>query len=162
MILYKTEGVMIMLSNEMSKIDLLNLLEVTDNSLGVDDREYFSSLINGVKTFIPFSLAICALGKLENGSYKIINLVNHNYPYEWMDLYLKQGYVRIDPIIQIHSAEFRPQVFSESYKRVNNINKNFIAKNYNGLSNGVGFGINNYKNKMVSLFSFLCKFIERT
>lgn len=152
-----------MISNEISKKDLLNLLEVADNSLGVDDRDYFSSLINGVKTFIPFSSAICVLGKLENGSYKIINLVNHNYPYEWMDLYLKQGYVRIDPIIQIHSAEFRPQVFSESYKRVNNINKNFMRRsNDNGLSDGVVFGINNYKNKMVSLFSFLCKFIERT
>lgn len=144
-----------MLSNEISKKELLNLLEFTNNALGVDDSDRFTSLINGVKTFIPFSLAICALGRLENRDYKIINMVNHSYPNEWMDLYLKQGYVTVDPIIQTHFAEFKPQIFSETYKKVKSINKNFLCRSNDfGLSDGVAFGINDFKNNLVSLFSF--------
>lgn len=140
----------------MTKKDLFNLLEFTDYALRIDDKDRFILLLNDIKTFIPFDYSICALGNTDkNSSYNIVNMVNLSYPSEWMDLYLNRGYVSIDPIIQTHFAEFKPQIFTETYSKTRNINKDFVYISSDfGLSDGVAFGLNDYKNNIVSLFSF--------
>lgn len=140
----------------LTKRDLLNLLEFTNSALAVDDKDRFISLLNGIKTFIPYEYAICALGNVDkNSSYQINDMINLSYPSEWMNIYLNRGFVAVDPIIHTHFTEFKPQIFTETYKRTSDIHKDFFYISHDfGLSDGVAFGLYDNKYNTVSLFSF--------
>lgn len=115
-----------------------------------------SKVIENVQLFFNFEKAVCVLTEIANGPFpSLLEMVNVSYPEEWLKLYNKNAYHTIDPIVIRHFSDFKPQRWSETYRRTSPANKKFIeiAKDF-GLKNGVSHGIRDDLTSQASLFSF--------
>ena len=148
-------------SNYLSRGDALFILNLIHQSLFCRDDEDFRNLIENVKLLIPFDFAICGVARI-NGreSIKSYDVVNINYPAQWLELYIRRGYHVIDPVVKENFTEFRVQYWAETYKK-HNPPEEFIcnAEDF-GLKRGYSHGIPDTEGRG-SLFSFSGDSIER-
>jgi len=148
-------------SNYLSGGDALFILNLIHQSLFCRDEEGFRNLIENLKQIIPFDFSICGVARMNDGvSIKSYDVVNINYPAQWLELYISRGYNGIDPVVKENFTEFRVQYWAETYKK-HNPPKEFIcnAEDF-GLKRGYSHGILE-EGKRGSLFSFSGASIER-
>ncbi len=148
-------------NNYLSRGDALLILKLIHLSLFCRDEADFRNLIESLKQLIPFDFAICGIARIDGESIiKSYDVVNINYPAEWLELYIRRGYHGIDPIVKENFTEFRVQYWAETYKK-HNPPEEFIynAEDF-GLKRGYTHGVLD-KGSKGSLFSFSGDSIER-
>jgi DNA-binding CsgD family transcriptional regulator len=127
-----------------------------DLCLKVNCKKKLCYVINYLKRFVDFDSAVCGLVGLVDGDFSnLLEMVNVSYPKEWLRLYIENNYHAVDPIMAYHFKQFKPQVWSETYRKTKNINSTFIMTAMDfGLADGVCHGILDDLNTKGSIFSF--------
>ncbi|MFZ0945966.1 MAG: LuxR C-terminal-related transcriptional regulator [Syntrophobacteraceae bacterium] len=118
------------------------LLEIIHASLSCDCEEDLVSLFRKIQILIPFDFAFTGLTKLDNdGRICSHNIINISYPDEWLKIYEEREFQKVDVIVKENFTAFRPQYWSETYKK-NTPPKYFIslAEDF-GLKEGYTHGL---------------------
>ncbi|MGA1794430.1 MAG: autoinducer binding domain-containing protein, partial [bacterium] len=106
------------LNKILSKQDLISLLEIIYSGLSCQDEDDVTELICQLKNVIPFEFAISLLVKMDsNGILKYDNyhILNINYPDEWIDLYMRRQFYKVDPIFTENFSKFKLQYWADTY-----------------------------------------------
>ena len=142
--------------NELTKKELIALFEFITSCLSATDEKHFCNLIEYFKSFVPHDFAVCGIAKVKNQALSdVIDIVNVSYPKEWMALYFKNNFQRIDPIMHTHFSYFKSQIWSKTYQKCANINPKFLSMAQDfGLSEGLTYGVMEPGASIGSLFSF--------
>lgn len=149
-----------MFKNLLSHQDALHLLGLIYSSLSCSKEDDLKELINRLSSLIPYDFAICVFGKKEIdgvGAYEILNM---NYPVEWIELYNLRKYHEVDPVIKMNFTNFKVQYWADTYK-ISTPPREFLslAEDF-GLKDGYTHGIKKLKGTEGSLFSISGKSIK--
>lgn len=146
----------------LSKHDALNLLELIHASLSCVTEEEFRELNNRLSRLISYDFAICGLARTDHNSVvKSYDIINLNYPAEWLSLYISRGFYQIDPIVKENFTRFDLQCWTDTYKK-NSIPKDFASTASDfGLKEGYTHGVRSLNGTEGSLFSISGCSIER-
>lgn len=141
---------------ELPKKELIALFEFITSCLSATDEKHFCNLIEYFKSFVPHDFTVCGIAKVKNQALSdVIDIVNVSYPKEWMALYFKNNFQRIDPIMHTHFSHFKPQIWSKTYQKYPDIDPNFLSMAQDfGLIEGLTYGVMEPGNSIGSLFSF--------
>jgi DNA-binding CsgD family transcriptional regulator len=140
--------------HELTRRDACSTLELINDCLICSDLDQFRQLIINLRKIIAFEFATCLISKKgEKGQLKSLDIVNVNYPSEWIELYVANDYKQIDPILKANFRDFRLQYWSDTYQELPPP-KNFLytAQDF-GLRRGYTNGVRNYAGDEGSLFS---------
>ena len=147
-----------------SKGILIELLECMDLALKCSDVSTFSRLIKKLRSVIEHDYAICGMVHLKLSKIDdIVSVINVDYPIEWMELYFKREYQYVDPINQYNFTHFKPQIWSETYKKYSAEKSEFVlTANEFGLKEGLTHGIFDGAGLNGSVFSFAGRSMKPT
>lgn len=143
---------------DLTKCELQDMLEISHDAMGICSDQEMHNLLLRVRGLVPCGNIIAFLGETDtHATLKgVAKLVNVSYPAEWLGAYLENGYATTDPVLLTHFREFKPQLWSETYRGVVSATElSFIehAGSY-GLSEGATLGQHNHAETLGSLFSF--------
>ncbi|HCA27534.1 MAG TPA: hypothetical protein DEP05_07855 [Betaproteobacteria bacterium] len=142
----------------LGKRDLVFLLEITNRSLSIRTEQEFRELMLSLEHILPLEGVVTGLSKLSPGKMpgEETRIINISYPPEWLNLYLENRYLAIDPIVRNHVGQFKPQIWSQTFKTLTSLKeKKFFAqaKAFN-LDEGLTVGQPCRHTSIASLFSF--------
>ncbi len=142
----------------LGKRDLVLLLETVNHSLSIRTEQEFRELILSLERVLPMEGVVSIMSKLAPGSNpeKAAHIINIGYPDEWLKLYLDNQYAAIDPIIRNHIGQFKPQIWSQTFKKnTTPAEKAFVdqAREFN-LDEGLTLGHVCRRTSVASLLSF--------
>ncbi len=144
--------------SDLTQHELVTALELIHASLNVSNEEEFKTLLSRIEALIPCSHIIVVLAKIDEYTrfQDFLNMVNVSYPLDWIDLYMKEGYAEIDPVLRSHFGRFSTQIWSETYRKaVSPREQRFIGNaEAFGLSEGITLGIASHRQGAGSVFSF--------
>jgi DNA-binding CsgD family transcriptional regulator len=146
----------------LSKSDGIVLLEMIDAGLKCSNQVGFKALINRLRHLIPYEYALSALAQTnDDHSIRSYEIVNINYPTEWLDLYFKRDFQKIDPIVIENFGSFKLQYWADTYK-TRRPPEEFvsIAEDF-GLKTGYTYGLRNLKKNAGSLFSISGRSVKK-
>jgi len=149
------------LLNNISKSESVSLLELMYNCAQCEGEDDYKKLFESLKELTQHdycTTGIASVGeKGINGKY---DLVNVDYPIEWMELYLEKEFNNIDPVVKENFTAYRTTFWADLYKE-HQPPKEFIslAEDFT-ISNGVTSGVRNFRGTKGSLFSFAGNGIE--
>lgn len=144
-----------------SKNDLVLILDFVHSCAKCNNEETYTGLMLELRCLMPHELAATGMANIGgigiNGSY---NIVNVDYPIEWMQLYEKRKYILVDPIIKANFTQFTPLNWGDVYKQINPP-KDFLrlATDFS-LDAGYAYGVRNLSCTKGSIFSFSGKGVE--
>jgi DNA-binding CsgD family transcriptional regulator len=140
----------------LSKRILIELLECVDASLKCSDLKSFDFLIKRLQSFFEHEYAIGGIVHLKRSMIEnIISVVNIDYPMEWMELYFQNEFQFIDPITRFNFTNFKPQIWSETYRKYSAEKSKFVAMAGEfGLREGISHGVMDTVGLNGSIFSF--------
>ncbi|GAB4535691.1 MAG: LuxR family transcriptional regulator [Thermodesulfovibrionia bacterium] len=146
----------------LSKKDAIYLLELIHASLSCNTEKEFRTLIERMRYLIPFEFSLCGFSNLiDNHTPRSYNIINIDYPSQWLELYVAQRLDKIDPIVRENCLNFDLQYWADTYRKYNT-QKVFISQAEDfGLRQGYTHGIRNLKGNKGSLFSFAGRSIKR-
>jgi DNA-binding CsgD family transcriptional regulator len=136
--------------------DAIRLLEIIHASLSCNAEEDFVSLFGEVQELFSFDFAFSSLTKLANdGNISSYDFINISYPEEWIRVYQERQFNKVDVIVRENFTTFRPQYWSETYKKkAQPKDLTFAAEDF-GLKEGYTYGLRTSgQKKRASLFSF--------
>ena len=142
-------------NNILSKQDANCLLDLIHESLFYNNEEKFRILLNKLKNLLNFEYAVSAsLNLNKKGLIESYDLINLNYPAQWMAAYLEKRYDQIDPIVIENISTYDVQYWNNTYKKYN-APKDFIntAKDV-GIGEGYSYGLKNLEGTNGTIFSF--------
>lgn len=155
------EGINAFLHRFLSKQDAIRLLELIHSSLACTEEKDFRELMGGLGSLISYDSATCVFTRLgSSGIKEPYEVVNINYPEEWVELYVERKYHQVDPIIKENFTRFSLQHWSETYASYKPP-KDFLclAEDF-GLRDGYTHGARNFNLTEGSLFSFSGNHLE--
>lgn len=139
----------------LSKSDAIQLLELIQKSLSCSTEEDLRRLVSALRQLVPFEFAICGLANLApDRKVRSYNIININYPSEWLDEYISRGYQAIDPVVRENFSRFSLQRWKETFAMCK-APKDFLhtAGDF-GLTKGYTHGVKSFRGEEGSLFSF--------
>mgnify|MGYP001568009289 CR=1 FL=1 len=143
---------------DLTKQELLNLLELAHDALSVDTDQELHDLLLRVPKLVPCEYIISMLGQTDQDGHLqgVAKLVNVSYSAGWLANYLESGYATTDPVLLTHFRFYKPQLWSKTFQQATSKDEQkFIehAKSYS-LSEGITLGRRSRRNSTGSLFSF--------
>ncbi|MDD5773025.1 MAG: LuxR C-terminal-related transcriptional regulator [bacterium] len=139
----------------LSKQDAICLLDLINESLFCAKEKEFRILLDKLKNLLNFEYAVSASINLDKkGLIESYELVNLNYPAQWMEAYVEKRYDLIDPIVIENITKYNVQYWNDTYKK-HNAPKKFVntAKDV-GLKEGYTYGLKNLEGTHGTIFSF--------
>jgi LuxR family transcriptional regulator, quorum-sensing system regulator CviR len=138
----------------LSRHDACSLLDLIDDGLGCNNLEAFRGLMERLKTLVSYDFATCLLcEKGIDGQIQSLDVVNINYPSEWIELYVTRNYERVDPILKKNFETFSLQFWDDTYKKMPPPRSFLSLASDFGLDRGYTHGVRNYTGEEGSLFS---------
>lgn len=130
--------------NDLSKKELVNILELIELSQRCSDSGQVRDLILRARGLFEADYAVCGLlGKDRAGLPRVAAFVNGNYPAEWLNLYMREKYYVKDPVIKHVSrfslTRFWTEIFTE-YKDESSMRLLRDAGDF-GLKFGIASGV---------------------
>lgn len=143
----------------LSKKDANLLLDLIYQTVYCQTREEFKGILQKIPTLFPFDYTTCVFLRKESGkdNYDVLNI---NYPQEWLDLYISKNFNLIDPIIRNNFKRYELQYWAETYKKESPPKEFRALAEVFGLKNGYTSGARNCRGDQGSLFSFSGRYIE--
>jgi DNA-binding CsgD family transcriptional regulator len=149
------------LSSDLTKHELVTLLELIQASLKVNSEEEFKTLLSRLEELVPSTHTIICLGKIDADTHfkGFMKMVNVSYPLDWIEHYMQEGYAEVDPILRSHFGRFSTQIWSETYRQAVSPREQEFIKDAGafGLSEGITLGVACHRNGAGSVFSFAGK-----
>lgn len=154
------------LKNLLSHHDSIALLELINRTLSCADADSFRRLIDDLRLLVPFDFAISGTAHFaKDGAIKAADIININYPAEWLSLYIAERYHAVDPIIMENFGSFAFQYWEDTYRKWNPP-KDFVIKASDfGIRHGYTHGMRDVLRGEGSIFSFAgasAEYHERT
>ena len=105
------------ISRLLSKGDTVSLLEMIHESLSITNGESFRQMMGRLKGIIPYGCATCVLGRRGDGGIKEpYEVINADYPREWIDIYAERKYHLVDPVMKENFRRFGLQYCADTYR----------------------------------------------
>jgi len=147
----------------LSNSDVGLLTDVKHNFLTADTRERYLTMFDRLKTLIPFDYATSGLVTLSNhGVVTHYDLLNINFTEDWMDAYSEQKIYLVDVTVEENFKHFKPQCWSDTYKKYGNPKKLLSFGSDFNLTNGYSCGASPFGLcKKPSMISFVWNFKNR-
>lgn len=151
------------ITKSISKSDAILLLELISECVSCKKSADANKLISKLSNALNIDNAVYGLAKLNKyGSLVSYDIINVSYPEEWLDLYKKNDFYKIDPISKENFTNFKLQFWTDTYKKWDYpIEFISAAKDFN-INNGYAFGVRNLKGTEGSIFSIAGKFKDHT
>jgi len=144
--------------SQLTKRELVKLLEIVDKSLHVATESDLNSLLQDVQNLVPSEYTVCALAETTPSGRYVgpLQLININYPTDWLSRYIEADYSNVDPILQHHFNHYDAQVWSRTYSLAQSHKERaFVGEAAEfHLTQGITVGIKSSTQPMGSLFSF--------
>jgi len=100
----------------LSKNDALSLLGILDASSFYKEEEDFSKLLKYFGSLFGAEFSLCFLATFtEEGLTASIEVLNANFPLDWLRQYMSKGYYRIDPVAIEHFRNYEVQYWNKTY-----------------------------------------------
>ena len=100
----------------LSKNDALSLLGILDASSFCKEEEDFRELLKYFGSLFGAGFSLCFLATLtEEGLTNSIEVLNANFPLDWLKQYMSKGYYRIDPVAIEHFRNYEVQYWNKTY-----------------------------------------------
>jgi DNA-binding CsgD family transcriptional regulator len=100
----------------LSKYDALSLLGILDASTSCKKEEDFRDLLKYFSSLFDAEFSLCFLATLtEEGLTASIEVLNANFPLNWIEQYMSKGYYRIDPVVTEHFRNYEVQYWNKTY-----------------------------------------------
>jgi DNA-binding CsgD family transcriptional regulator len=150
------------LNSLLSKRDIVSVMELIHKSLNCVTEDGFRELFLDLKDLVPHEHAMCLMGATApGGGLGTFDIINADYPAEWITSYFARTYCKIDPIVKENFTRFSVQYWDDTYKK-NPPPRDLLklASDF-GLTKGYTYGIKNCVGAKGSLFSFAGYSIER-
>jgi len=151
------------LSELLSKSDAILLLELLSSCVSCSDEESYKSLFGKLRELTQHDHCTTGIATVDDkgitGRFDVINI---DYPTDWMMLYLEKGFNEVDPVVKSNFCRYEPQFWKELYKK-EPPPKDFVmlAEDF-GISFGITHGVKNMRGNKGSLFSFAGDHIEQS
>lgn len=98
-----------------SKHDAITLLEVINQSLSCSSEEQIVQLMGRLGDLLPYQAAISCMGSFgENGDIKEMNVVNVDYPEEYLAELTQRGLLTKDPVVIENYKSFHLQYWADT------------------------------------------------
>jgi DNA-binding CsgD family transcriptional regulator len=134
--------------------ELIAVTELNYHALTVTDAGALEKIVEKLKNFIPYTYAIANVSILNQSGINIIDVMNINYPPEFLEIYFANNMQNQDPLVRTHVKRFDVQVWSETFK-TNDANQVLelagLAGEYN-MRDGLVFGLPEPINSVISFF----------
>lgn len=148
--------------DKLSKRDYMLILDFVQGTIECATHEEFKYLVKMLAKLVPFDYATCVLRTIDPVSQKEqFEVVNINYPDEWLKLYVSENFYKVDPIVIENFKRFGLQYWADTYKLYKPPRKFIEASNSFGLTDGYTIGVRNARGTEASLFSISGSSIER-
>lgn len=145
------------IAKDFSKSELISILETIEAASKCKNNTEVQQLLLQAKELFCADYTVCGLGEFgPNGQIEMLNVVNGNYPAEWLDIYLKEDLKEKDPIMRHQVRFMMTQLWSDTFKLyTDESSKRFLsnAGDFN-LKYGISGGIYDPEIKIFSIFSF--------
>lgn len=143
---------------ESSKADLQNFLEVLHYAVLAETPHDVKDVLIRTKKFLPFDRLIGGLVRLDDdGTFEgFSDVLNVNFPQIWLFQYWRNGYGKVDPVLQALVRSQKAQVWNQVYASAKSEKeKEFIetATSF-GLGDGVTVGTLDPSCAVTSFFAF--------
>lgn len=102
---------------QLSKADAVSLLELIDSSAACVDISSFKKLFSKIKNLIPHEYSACELSKSSEEIVETSQLVNLDFPREYMVMYQRNNWRRIDPIQKDAIGQPRARYWADIFLR---------------------------------------------
>ena len=100
----------------LSKYDALSLLGILDASTSCKKEEDFRELLKYFSSLFDAEFSLCFLATFnEEGLIASIEVLNANFPLDWLKQYMAKGYYRIDPVAIEHFRHYEVQYWNKTY-----------------------------------------------
>lgn len=106
-----------MSSNILSQAESNDLLEIIHSLCAVETVEQLHHASQDFKELAESDHVIFGLPTLRSGVEQTIDEINHDYPEEWVKLYQKKNFWRIDPIVLACKERHVPLHWEDIYKK---------------------------------------------
>ncbi|QSR89413.1 autoinducer binding domain-containing protein [Methylacidiphilum caldifontis] len=152
--------------SSLSKIDLLNLLEIYNSCLRIGHQKELHEILKKIQNLIPSSLIACGLVKIHsfNEVKKTLKIINHSFPNDLIAFYLKLKYQHVDPVVKT-ALRLKGTIVrrTEIFKYFQDKLRHQYLKDASdiGLLTGLSFGVIKPTVNLATLFSFCDKEIEK-
>jgi len=146
----------------LSRGDKQSLLDFIHSAVYCNTQDELNNLIHDLKGIIPFDYATCVISQYSHLTNKVSQeVININYPTEWLELYIAKNFKYVDPIIIENFKHYKLQYWEDTYKKYPPP-KNFlkIAASF-GLIKGYTHGARSANGKDASLTSIAGPAVER-
>ena len=148
---------MIMDYKRFSKKELMDILDVIQDSLSCKTEMDFKSLLEKAKGIAGGEHSICGLGIYDSkGLVETKTIINSSYPQGWLSVYQEKQLYFIDPIVIQQCKSPGTQIWSDTYKKYRGKDVSEFIHNASslGLKYGISSGIKSKCNRMGSIITF--------
>jgi DNA-binding CsgD family transcriptional regulator len=147
--------------HNLSQHDACSLLELIQECLACHDLYSFRGLMTKLKKLIDYDFSTCLVCKKGiDGQIQSLDIVNINYPSEWIELYVTRNYQQIDPILKENFESFRLQYWADTYRKMQPLKEFHSHAEDFGLARGYTHGVRSFTGEEGSLFSFSGRTVE--
>jgi DNA-binding CsgD family transcriptional regulator len=102
----------------LSKNDAFSLLGILDASSSCKEEEDFRELLKYFGSLFGGDLSLCFLATVnEEGLTASVEVLNVNFPPDWLEQYMSKGYFRTDPVAVEHFRSYEVQPWSKTYAK---------------------------------------------
>lgn len=150
------------LNSLLSKQDLVSMVDMVHKSLSCTNENEFRGLFMDLKGLIPHEHAMCLMAtSAPGGGLGSFDMINADYPAEWITSYFARTYCKIDPIVKENFTRFSVQYWDDTYKKTPPPKDFLMLAADFGLTKGYTYGRKHCTGTKGSLFSFAGCSIER-
>lgn len=126
------------MQNSLSTRDYHNLLDDTRQCLVEKSETSIIKTMSTVQNLVGFEYAVISQFDVKQNSRRILKVVNHSYDLKWVNVYVGEKYIQIDPVIEQGIATQGPFEWSTDKKiKTKQPLKFFNAARDFGLKTGV-------------------------
>jgi DNA-binding CsgD family transcriptional regulator len=141
--------------HNLSQRDACCILELIQESLACHNLDVFRGLMAKLKSLVAYDFTTCLVCKKgKDGQIQSLDVVNINYPSEWVELYVARNYQQIDPVLKENFESFRIQYWADTYRKMSPPKVFLSLAEGFGLARGYTHGVRSFTGEEGSLFSF--------
>ncbi len=144
-------------AKDLSKSELIAVLEVIEDAVGCDSEAALHGTILRVKELVCADYAVCGLARAPAGDpIEVLTVINGSYPEEWLRVYMDERLYTKDPVVRHHARFTTTQLWTDTFRFYRDeTSSTFLHRAYDfGLKNGLTSGVFDPVAQKTSLFSF--------
>ncbi len=149
------------LAKYLSKTDLVNALDLVDAASIAGTEQQFRHLIHLMSKLVPLErMHVCVVNLDEQSNVTGFsrNIFINNYPVEFLNEYLANGYQRVDAAWDVILRAGRPVIWHQMRKRFNSrdLQPLYARADAHGMHDGFSFGARFSHSSCSSVFAGVC------